>query len=143
MTDQNQNLLLWDSGLAFSHGPNGKRSCLNLLCGPEKWIENFEENGDSYCSKICKFRRTTIEILQEFDSSENETLGMKLKHAMESDILNPIMQYNLFYLYGRHPKIRFQTDDFYDGLDFKVSRFLEHVNSCISNHGEDRVLVEF
>ena len=142
MTDQNQNLLLWDSGLAFSHGPKGRSICFNLLCGPEKWTEKFRENGDS-CTKICRFRRTTIEKLKGFDSDENDTLGMKLKNAMESDILNPIMQYNLFYLYGRHPKIRFQIDDFFDGLDYKVSLFLEHVNSCISTHGEDRVLVDF
>ena len=39
LSDGMSHLLLWDSGLAFNHGPLGRDKCADLLCGPDKWLD--------------------------------------------------------------------------------------------------------
>ena len=146
MSDQFQQLLLWDSGLSFVHGPRGRDSCLNLLCGPDLWVERSIELGETRCQKICRFRESTIEKLQDlsfYANSDEEKLGRKLQLAMEEDLIDPVLQYNLYYLYGRQPKIRFPVEDFYEGLDYKVEKLLGHVDSCIQQYGRQRVLIKY
>ena len=73
MTDGNGQLLLWDSGLSFQHGPYGKESCFNLLCGPEKWVEHGKNafGKKKTCEKICRFRNETVSSLRSLTTSNN------------------------------------------------------------------------
>jgi hypothetical protein len=87
MSDVYRNLLLWDSGLAFSHGPYGRESCLDILCGPENWGERTKmEFKEEHCSRICRFRNSTISSLESLSRSRPSgfpTLGERLKQAMK------------------------------------------------------------
>ena len=80
-------LLHWDSGLAFRHGPHGiegnvkpgkVRRCTDILCGLSIWRQRYEEfilqeareqgkpkPTDIVCPRICRFSRVVIEQLQE------------------------------------------------------------------------------
>ena len=58
-------LLLWDSGLAWVHGPRGysEDKERSLLCGPEWW----RGEGSRTCNSICRFSAELV--------SRVETLG--------------------------------------------------------------------
>lgn len=60
--------LVWDSGLAWSHGPDGRDpTCDNLLCGPREWRE-MEGYDDTNCRSICRFNKDTIDKLRKMSS---------------------------------------------------------------------------
>lgn len=52
------------------------------------------------------------------------------------DLLDPL-EYNVFYVFGRWPKVTFPKDDFFLGIDMRVHRLLQHVDNCFTKHRED------
>jgi len=147
MSDTYKNLLIWDSGLAFSHGPYGRDSCLDLLCGPSQWNERSKyEFGLEKCTRICRFRNSTIfqlESMSRYRARNAPSLGTRLQQALQQDNLAPVIQYNLYYLWGRWPKVRFMEENFYLGLDAKLERFWKHYDQCVLKHGQDAVLIPY
>lgn len=91
-------LLHWDSGLAFRHGPHGiegtvkpgkVRRCTDILCGLSVWKRRYEElvqeeareagqpePVDIICPRICRFSKAVIEQLHEV--ARNSTLARKV-----------------------------------------------------------------
>jgi len=130
--------------LAFNHGPWGRSSCLDLLCGPDKWKDRILENS-THCKRICRFRRSTIELIRGVGPAvePSKRLGTLLRNAINEDLLAPVVQFNLYYsLMLKFPKMRFDADDFFHGMDIKVSRFLRHVDKCVKEYGEENVIVD-
>jgi hypothetical protein len=171
VSDRQNNLLFWDSGLAFNHGPYARTSCLDLLCGQDKWRDRALETS-THCRRICRFRRSTIELIRRFgptasmDASHKwphahthtlkhqycciapvaeptERLGYKLCEALQEDNLAPVFQFNLFYTQmSKFPKVKFEANNFCRGMDTKVNRLLRHVEKCIVDYGEENVLLD-
>ena len=127
---------------------------MSLLCGPDKWTEAARAQKKR-CQKICRFRRSLIDSLRGFAESTT-TLGLSLEEAMrkvrvvafswsersiaaltrQQDLLDPL-EYNVFYVFGRWPKVTFPKDDFFLGIDLRVQKLLAHVDNCFEKHGED------
>ena len=56
----------------------------------------------------------------------------------------PVFEFAYYYpLTGAYPKMQYYPNDFYLALDHKVARLLAHVDSCITEHGEDFVFDRF
>ena len=70
-----------------------------------------------------------------------KTLGGLVKAKAEKmDV--PIFEWNLYYQFGQgYPKVKFDTDDFFRGLDIRVSAFLEHVDHCVEEYGASNVYI--
>lgn len=90
-------LLHWDSGLAFRHGPHGiegnvrpgkVRRCTDILCGLSVWKKWYEERVQKeakpldkpeastiVCPRICRFSKAVIEQLQEV--ARNSSIARK------------------------------------------------------------------
>eukprot|EP01094_Clydonella_sp_ATCC50884_P023707 TRINITY_DN5757_c0_g1_i3.p1 TRINITY_DN5757_c0_g1~~TRINITY_DN5757_c0_g1_i3.p1 ORF type:complete len:399 (-),score=60.48 TRINITY_DN5757_c0_g1_i3:77-1273(-) len=82
-------ILQWDNGLAFNHGPFGYSNCMDILCGPVHWIED----PDVRCQPICRFRLKTIEQLRLMapgGAGVEDSLGERLRLSIASeDIFHP------------------------------------------------------
>eukprot|EP01104_Vermistella_antarctica_P008689 TRINITY_DN2194_c0_g1_i1.p2 TRINITY_DN2194_c0_g1~~TRINITY_DN2194_c0_g1_i1.p2 ORF type:complete len:316 (-),score=61.16 TRINITY_DN2194_c0_g1_i1:24-971(-) len=142
-------LLVWDQGLAWSHGPlgrgvNGSWS-MRILCGPHYWQSN--RPAKQACQRICVFHRRTIETLRGMTVSREgggrASVGASLSDFMQSrDVLAPVFQYAI---YGGGTKatkkncFRFEVDDFFHALDVRIARLLDHVDSCVEKYGNDVV----
>jgi len=152
--------LHWDSGLGWRHGPMGKDSCLDILCGTTKWIEAEEKEQ---CQRISMFRRETIELLREWAPRRNEegeeerawrgtrredgggSLSERWLHSLESDPLHPVFRFGLFWDGPTsdllRQRITFETENFLQGLDFRVELLLSWVDQQVALYGESRVLL--
>eukprot|EP01095_Lingulamoeba_sp_RSL-Kostka_P011250 TRINITY_DN4225_c0_g2_i1.p1 TRINITY_DN4225_c0_g2~~TRINITY_DN4225_c0_g2_i1.p1 ORF type:complete len:405 (-),score=75.42 TRINITY_DN4225_c0_g2_i1:137-1351(-) len=144
----NGHLLIWDSGLAFRHGPIGESDCLDILCGSTYWIQKNTENNDTYCQRISVFRRDTVNFLRKHNSKQppEKRLSYLLKERIESDdeILHPIWQFGTFWSGSnevfRGGRLRFLPEVYYRGFDYRVSLMLSWIDHCIEQYGEDLVL---
>lgn len=146
VSDGYNNLLLWDNGLSFNHGPLGRTSCMDLLCGPDKWKEFGKETWNlgkrDRCRPICKFRRKTVERLRLLgpQADEGRQLGALALLELDQETA-PVFEFNEYYPYNaRYPKMKFIRSDFALGLNHRIARFLSHVEDCISDFGEEFVL---
>jgi len=94
------------------------------------------------CTPICVFRRSIIELLRQLSpyGGNNKTLGSELEKALREDQLFPVFHLNAYRERGRFDRIKFQLNNYYDGLDNRVRRLLRHVDQCINKFGEDVVL---
>ena len=78
-------ILLWDSGLAWQHGPETRESCADLLCGPNVWRERqegFEDEKTFQCRRICTtFLLFSVSLFNDTYSSGrfSRTLVEKLR----------------------------------------------------------------
>ena len=73
---------------------------------------------------------------------EEERLGARLERAVREDLLFPVVNFGVFYDGRRYPKYQFHAHQFYEGMDRKLAKLLKHVDSCVSKHGADRVLLD-
>ena len=79
------------------------------------------------------------------NSRKGNSFGSVLKSAMKADDLYPVFNYGEFYA-RKHSKeqsniVHFEADNFFDGMDHKVTKLLEHVDKCIKQYGEENVLL--
>ena len=145
--------LHWDSGLGWRHGPMGRNSCLDILCGTTKWLEKQREKRTTdepfRCDRIGMFRRETVDLLRalaprknpktvvedgwrgERQASADGSLSERWLHSMEIDELHPVFRFGLFWdgpasdlLRGR---LTFETENFLQGLDYRVELLLAWV----------------
>ena len=152
IADANKQLLLWDSGLAFAHGPRGKESCLNILCGPDRWRVDSDKSPSKQdqkpCRRICRFRESTVRKLSEMATrnatalSNGQTVGTLFRAALKADLIHPVLRFPLYYTsLSGYPKIHFPEEEFAIGLDTKVDRLLVHIDDCLRQYGADRVIL--
>jgi hypothetical protein len=120
-----------------------------------------------YCDTVCVFRSRTVERLKSLSRRYTENpadwMGNRLKEALMKDPLyretgdetsrggvGSIFRYGVFHpnetqqqgkLPGRPHLIRFEDEDFYEGMDFKVEMLLDHIARCINVFGTERVLL--
>lgn len=66
-------LMLWDNGLGWSHGPYGRSSCLDILCGHKGWREE-QALENRPCERICVFSASLINELQAYKSAHENPL---------------------------------------------------------------------
>lgn len=66
-------LMLWDNGLGWSHGPYGRSSCLDILCGHRGWREE-QALENMPCERICVFSASLINELQAYKSAHENPL---------------------------------------------------------------------
>mgnify|MGYP005995887153 CR=1 FL=1 len=80
------------------------------------------------------------------NSDPSQTLGERLKEELKDDILQYAFEYGIYKVQASgffrwfYQAARFESQDFYEGLDSRVEVLLQHVDECIENHGEDIVL---
>jgi len=141
-------LMLWDNGLGWSHGPYGRSSCLDILCGHRGW-RAAEEAQSRPCQRVCVFSTSLISQLMTYKKAhENplrfaseKTLGETLKESMKSEVSGDVFRFNSCYRNETDPSfITFPVDEFYNGMDAKVQLLMKHVDACIEKHGIRSVL---
>ena len=89
MLGPDNELILWDSGLSFQHGPAGKE-CTSLFCGTEKWQEHGKEEYNlKRCAKVCRFRKETILQLQSLSVEKN--IGRRYHYFISLLIINVLL----------------------------------------------------
>jgi hypothetical protein len=138
-------LILWDNGLAWSHGPYGRESCLDILCGSNSWRAlRSRLTVSKQCQRICTFRKSTIDKLRNFTTAdETNRLGYRLRQAMADSEYAPFFDSSVYYSNAnREELVHFAADQFFTGMDIKVERLLKHVDTCIETHGEERVILD-
>jgi len=101
-------------------------------------------SGLDKCQRICTFRKATVDKLRACNGAdETQRLGYRLREAISDDHLAPLFHMGTFYRDGHEDEIiRYPTEQFFQGMDIKVTRLLEHIDSCIVAHGAKRVLLE-
>lgn len=141
-------LLFWDSGLGWLHGPAGAPECDNLLCGPKEWRLAAPGFNDTHCRKVCRFNGGTISRMRKMGPAApaGQRLGDLLQAALEEDLLHPVFELGEFY-YKKHAgrgldnKVHLVADNFYRGMDTRLARLLDHVESCVEEFGKDEVFL--
>ena len=58
----NDRIVAWDNGLGWNHGPYGEPSCLDILCGSNRWRRST--GFDRPCRRVCVFRDSTVKLLR-------------------------------------------------------------------------------
>merc|ERR1712137_50790 len=131
--------LLWDNGLAFDHGPQGRAMCLDILCGHNQWINAGDKSKP--CERICRFSRATYERLQQYSrAEESKTIGNLLQQHVNRDLLGPLLHFAKYEHYKDDGDlVSFKVDNFWKGMQVKLDRVLDHMNYCISRYGERQV----
>eukprot|EP01095_Lingulamoeba_sp_RSL-Kostka_P011249 TRINITY_DN4225_c0_g1_i2.p1 TRINITY_DN4225_c0_g1~~TRINITY_DN4225_c0_g1_i2.p1 ORF type:complete len:680 (-),score=181.25 TRINITY_DN4225_c0_g1_i2:312-2351(-) len=143
-------LLIWDSGLAFRHGPIGKIGygpnkdhCIELLCGLKEWVNEFDSK---ICKKTCLFRKKTIDKIRSVgpDAEPDQQLGYLLDQSLKNDPLYPHFDLIIFY-YTKEKEslVHIKHQNFIRGINQRVGYFLDHVDWCIEKYGENRVIIDF
>lgn len=137
VVSSNGTQLLWDNGLAFDHGPYGRYSCLDILCGHNTW----RAGKQAKCDRICRFSVDMYQKLLELSKS-SYTLGERVRDHLQSDLLFPLFQFARYEHYkdDKYP-VSFKIENFWQGLDQRVETLLEHIGRCISLHGSDVVFM--
>lgn len=165
---QDNHVLIWDQGLAWTHGPVGRGlSCMNILCGPKSWIADNNKKAlaikhpphSNDCRRICTFSRQLVTRLRQLIKTtvNGQTfLEQRLKKVIARDVLQPLFHYGLYsellavetfqgisYVKKRkksfHEYFHFEVDDFYYGLVQRLSLLLDHIQRCEEIYGSDRV----
>eukprot|EP01094_Clydonella_sp_ATCC50884_P016924 TRINITY_DN2863_c0_g1_i3.p1 TRINITY_DN2863_c0_g1~~TRINITY_DN2863_c0_g1_i3.p1 ORF type:complete len:474 (-),score=151.30 TRINITY_DN2863_c0_g1_i3:340-1761(-) len=130
----------WDSGLAFNHGPVGDGFCLDILCGPNVWRRTrMGLTGRAQCDRICRFRTSTVERLRNIHDATDEhvKLSYRLKQALSESVLFPAFHYGVYYSDRREVElVRFESDEFFAGLDERLGRILGHIDGCVRAYGD-------
>eukprot|EP01095_Lingulamoeba_sp_RSL-Kostka_P003476 TRINITY_DN1444_c0_g1_i1.p1 TRINITY_DN1444_c0_g1~~TRINITY_DN1444_c0_g1_i1.p1 ORF type:complete len:263 (+),score=57.40 TRINITY_DN1444_c0_g1_i1:260-1048(+) len=141
MKDKLNGYLLWDSGLGFAHGPYPLDKDLDILCGHKDWVEITKSPGIK-CRRICKFRKEFVEKIKGLGHNGTHRLSTSLQIESKIDPLYPIFQYNI-YLTGKSKleKVSFLRDNFYHGLNKRVRLILGHIDGCIKQYKEERVII--
>ena len=73
------------------------------------------------------------------------SLGYRLEKALQNEDIYPVFHYGEFA--AQHGVrslsniVHFEAKNFFDGLDFKVEKILQHVDACISEYGESYVFL--
>ncbi|MDP2437619.1 MAG: hypothetical protein Q8P67_17900 [archaeon] len=141
-------VLLWDSGLAFQHGPHGvtlpqgdapdadpmrgTRDCLTVLRGSNMARNLVTVNQTGH--HLCRFRAATVAVLRAFRvAPPQQRLGALLDGRLRSDPLYPQSRYAIYegpdgWWWDR---LRFSLQPFLDGIDLRLDRLLQHVSSCL------------
>jgi hypothetical protein len=143
--------LIWDNGLSFAHGPFGAadNKCIeDILCGPLAWSGQRRYNLHG-CNKVCVFRQQTVDKLRTLalpsaDMPGRSVLGYRLRRLMQTDEAHPLFRRFGFYtLHDRTERIvRFTTQQFLLGIDYRLRQLLEHIDDCVDRLGEQWVLVQ-
>lgn len=148
-TSQDGKLLVWDSGLAWNYGPVHHN--LDILCGTHQWNKMDPVGTPHYisrpnCKRVCVFREETIARLRSFQAEGVPSLGQVLKEEAEKDPLHPIFNSGIFnmkrsgFWWLFRSAVRFEEQNFFDGLDERVEVLLGHVDSCVEKYGAATVL---
>lgn len=77
-------------------------------------------------------------------------LGYLLHESLKSDDLYPVFNLSIWRYYeydeegnrAETKTVHTSVDDFFMGMDEKVTRFLDHVENCKEKFGEEFVLLE-
>ena len=73
------------------------------------------------------------------------SLGEQLKESLRSEAIFPAFQYGEFKAASRSPGlsniVHFTADNFFEGMNNKVHKLLQHVEQCIESFGETAVLL--
>jgi len=132
--------LLWDNGLGWRHGPAGADACLDVLCGSNTW----RRAARGPCPRVCVFRKQTVDALAALGPGAPPAarLGFRLRASLQADALFPAFQFPIYYADAAEDElVRYPPDSFFDGMDVKLERLLQHVDTCIALYGRDRVLL--
>ena len=104
--------------------------------------------NDTHCRKVCRFNGRTISRMRKLGpkAQVGERLGDLLQAALEDDLLHPVFELGEFY-YKKHAgrgldnKVHLVAENFYRGMDSRLARLLEHVDSCVEAYGKDEVFL--
>ena len=84
--------------------------------------------------------RRNVNLLLE---DEHVKLGYRLKQALSESPLFPGFDYLTYYGDSTESEIvRFHYDEFFDGVDVRLQRLLDHVDGCVHAFGESQVLLD-
>ena len=141
VTSKDGTQLLWDNGLAFDHGPFGKTSCLDILCASNEWRNTRPK--DKPCERICRFSRSLYERLDEFKRSSKEySLGRLVEKSVSNDLLSPLFHFALYeHFKDDRNLISYKIQNFWDGMEVKLDRMIDHIHGCVRRYGENTVLI--
>jgi len=159
-----QGILLWDNGLAFKHGPVSMPECLDILCGISQWTRHLlsKENGTASrdelsdgdvgeeadddgtapsqpCARICVFNPAMVALLKSIgpDAPRDRQLGRRLEDALARES-SPGFEWMNYIANSR--QVHYSSPAFFEGMQIKIQRLLAHVDACVVQYGEQRVL---
>lgn len=145
-------ILAWDSGLAWKNGPF--KASFEILCGPHSWNLSSKREGEIECQRIAVFRNSTYIRLRQLmqPTLAGWSLGHELRKVMGEELtsIGEIVSKHFFFglhLHHRSPldvfptAIRFDLDDFFDGIDHRARLLLSWIDDCIIQYGEQHVLL--
>lgn len=150
MASKENTLLHWDSGMSFRHGPVGDVKCLEILCGPDSWLQSINaptSPRSPTCSRIIRFSSRTIDFLRQHGplAEADQQLSALWMNELQKEPLHPVFQFGTFLInpgdFFFERKVRFKTRFFLSGLMTRVDRLLRWVDECALTHGPENVLL--
>eukprot|EP01100_Stratorugosa_tubuloviscum_P014294 TRINITY_DN755_c0_g3_i1.p1 TRINITY_DN755_c0_g3~~TRINITY_DN755_c0_g3_i1.p1 ORF type:complete len:160 (-),score=45.43 TRINITY_DN755_c0_g3_i1:2-481(-) len=126
-------LLIMDSGLAWSRGPDSIYSI--ILCGLKIWRTPL----DKYDCRIKLFRNTTFEKLKELRNN----FGFLLEQSLKKDVFYPIFDKGVYWnnYKNKDKKVKFEVESFFKGIDKRLNYLLEYIEDSIKKYGSRNVLI--
>jgi hypothetical protein len=146
-------ILLWDSGLAFRHGPLGRhddlaedrysnRHCLTVLKGSN--IARNIVNQNATHSYLCRFRRTTYHQLLSWTAVGRPSLTALLESRLRQDPLFPHFRFGIYnnpaaFWWDRRV---FASEAFFEGIELRLRTLLIHISACVGAFGEAATIID-